>query len=139
MGWAIGAAIGSAMADRRGPVVCLTGDGSVLMNGQEMTVALSESLPVIFIVLNDSALGMVMHGQRLAGAEPIGFELPQVDFAALGRAFGINAMTITSDGDLDALDSSLFDLVDGPLLIDVRIDREVMPPMAVRSKTLQSA
>ena len=139
MGWAIGAAIGAAMADRRGPVVCLTGDGSLLMNGQEMTVALSERLPVIFIVLNDSALGMVMHGQRLAGAEAIGFGLPEVDFAAVARAMGINAMTIASDAELESLDSRDFDLTDGPLLIDVRIDREVVPPMAVRTRAFKSA
>ena len=47
------------------------------MNGQEITVAAELGLPVIYIVLNDGALGMVKHGQRLAGAEPIGFELPR--------------------------------------------------------------
>ena len=72
-------------------MVCLTGDGSYLMNGQEITVAAELGLPVIYIVLNDGALGMVKHGQRLAGAEPIGFELPQVDFAAMAAAMGIPA------------------------------------------------
>ncbi|MBL8446379.1 MAG: thiamine pyrophosphate-binding protein [Zoogloeaceae bacterium] len=138
MGWAIGAAIGSAFANRGGPVICLTGDGSLLMNGQEMTVAQAERLPVIFIVLNDSALGMVMHGQRLAGAEAVGYELPPVDFAAFATAMGVKALTIAQDADLDDLDVSAFDLQGGPLLVDVRIDRDATPPMAVRSRTLQA-
>ncbi|HYM47693.1 MAG TPA: thiamine pyrophosphate-binding protein, partial [Burkholderiaceae bacterium] len=89
MGWAIGAAVGIARANPATRVVCLTGDGSYLMNGQEITVAAQEKLPVLFIVLNDAALGMVKHGQRLAGAEQIGFELPQVDFRLLAESLGI--------------------------------------------------
>jgi len=57
MGWAIGGAVGTALANRAVPVVCITGDGSLLMNGQEMTVALTEQLTVLFVILNDAALG----------------------------------------------------------------------------------
>ncbi|WP_455205268.1 thiamine pyrophosphate-binding protein, partial [Kaarinaea lacus] len=62
MGWAIGAAIGAAMGCNKGPIVCITGDGSFLMNGSELTVAVAEQLSVIFVVLNDASLGMVKHG-----------------------------------------------------------------------------
>ncbi|MBL1261598.1 MAG: hypothetical protein COB33_013840 [Thiotrichaceae bacterium] len=58
------------------PIACITGDGSYLMSGQEITVAVAEQLPVIFVVLNDGCLGMVKHGQALGGGEPIGFQLP---------------------------------------------------------------
>ena len=71
MGWAIGGAVGTALANRAVPVVCITGDGSLLMNGQEMTVALTEKLTVLFVILNDAALGMVKFGQRMAGAEQV--------------------------------------------------------------------
>src|SRR3954471_22633609 len=80
MGWAIGAAVGLARANPHGPVVCVTGDGAYLMSGQEITAAAEEKLPVIFVILNDHAYGMVMHGQRLAGAGPIGLELAQIHF-----------------------------------------------------------
>ena len=43
MGWAIGSSLGTALANPKCPVVCITGDGSVLMNGQEITVALQEN------------------------------------------------------------------------------------------------
>lgn len=136
MGWAIGAAIGAAFADPRHPVVCLTGDGSYLMNGQEISVAQSAGLPVIFVVLNDAALGMVMHGQRLAGAEPIGFELPQVDFSLMAKAFGIHAEVIQNEEDLQRLDFEALFARRGPTLLDVRIDAEQVPPMSVRMKVL---
>ena len=48
MGWAIGSSIGTSLANNNHPVVCLTGDGSMLMYGGEVTVALQEKLPVFF-------------------------------------------------------------------------------------------
>lgn len=139
MGWAIGAAVGTAMADRRGPVVCLTGDGSFLMNGQEITVAKAEQLPVIFLILNDSALGMVMHGQRMAGAERVGFEIPEVDFALMAQAMGVPSHVVRTDAELMALDFEAIFARRGPTLIDARVDREIQPPIGVRTKTLQKA
>ncbi len=139
MGWAIGAAIGIASADTRCPAVCLTGDGSYLMNGQEITVAAAMGLPVLFVVLNDGALGMVKHGQRIAGAEPIGFELPAVDYAALARALGVPGHVVQSPADLEALDFDAMLSRDGPTLLDVRIDGEEIPPMNLRMRTLGTA
>jgi acetolactate synthase-1/2/3 large subunit len=138
MGWAIGGAVGTAIAHPDVPVVCITGDGSMLMNGQEISVAVAENLTTIFIVLNDRALGMVRHGQRLARAEQIGCELPPTDFAALARALGAQGHTIRSAGDLDALDFDAICARKGPTLLDVVVDPEEVPPMAVRMRTLMN-
>ena len=138
MGWAIGAAVGVARGNPACPVVCVTGDGSYLMSGQEITVAAAEGLCVVFVVLNDSAYGMVMHGQRMAGAEPIGFELPQVDFRLMALAMGIPGHVIDSPADLAALDFDEILARRGPTLLDVRIDREEVPPMFQRLKALGS-
>lgn len=138
MGWAIGGAIGTAAASPEGPVVCITGDGSMLMNGQEMSVAVAEGLTVIFVVLNDGALGMVRHGQRLAGAEQIGCGIPPTDFAALARALGGQGHTIRSPEDLAALDIDAICAHKGPTLLDVHVDPEEVPPMEVRMRTLTS-
>ena len=105
MGWAIGSAVGVALACPGCPVVCLTGDGSVLMSGQELTVAVQEKLPIIFVVLNDAGLGMVKHGQRLTGAENIGFQLPRVDFSSFAKAMGAHAQVIDSPKDVLSLDA----------------------------------
>lgn len=132
MGWAIGASVGTALGCPGVPVVCITGDGSLLMSGQEMTVALSEGLNIIYVVLNDSALGMVKHGQRLTGAEPIGYALPPVDLAAMALAMGIDAYTIRAPQDLYALDWVNLCNKGGPTLLDVYIDAEEVPPIGVR-------
>lgn len=138
MGWAIGAAVGVARGTPNSPVVCITGDGSYLMSGQEITTAVDEKLPVIFVILNDHAYGMVMHGQRLAGAEPIAFELTHVDFRRMAESMGIAAHVVTSPEDFDAIDFDAMLARGGPTLIDVRIDREEVPPMMLRLKTLGS-
>jgi acetolactate synthase-1/2/3 large subunit len=135
MGWAIGIALGNP----RCPVVCFTGDGSYLMNGQEITVAAELGLPVLYVVLNDGALGMVKHGQRLAGAEPIGFQLPTVDYAAMVAAMGIPGRVIRTPQELDALDFDALLSRRGPTLLDVRIDGEAVPPMNLRMRTLGTA
>ncbi|MET1253630.1 thiamine pyrophosphate-binding protein [Aliikangiella maris] len=136
MGWAIGAAIGNCLGSGRKPAVCITGDGSYLMAGQEITVALQHKLPVIYVVLNDSALGMVKHGQKLGKAEEIGFELPQINFARLAEAMGVPAMTITSPTELDNIDWEYLGKREGPTLIDLIIDPNEVPPMGQRVKGL---
>jgi len=134
MGWAIGAAIGVARANPACPTVCLTGDGAYLMSGQEITVAAKERLTVIYVILNDSAYGMVMHGQRLSSAEPIGYELPKVDFCRLVQALNINAYVVKSPADFSQLDIEAIINHRGPTLIDVHIDPQECPPMEMRLK-----
>lgn len=139
MGWAIGGAVGTAAANPNAPVVCITGDGSMLMNGQEISVAVAEKLTVIFVVLNDQSLGMVKHGQRLAGAEQIGCDLPPTDFAMLAKAMGAEAYTIRSPEDLSTLDIAAMCARKGPTLLDVHIDPDEVPPMNVRMRVLANS
>ncbi|SHI48216.1 acetolactate synthase-1/2/3 large subunit [Malonomonas rubra DSM 5091] len=137
MTWAIGAAIGSAVASKGVPTICLTGDGSYLMSGQEITVAVEEKLPVVFIVLNDRALGMVKHGQRLGGAESIAHELPPVDFVGLAHSLGAQAEVVRTPEELESLDLISICERPGPTLIEVQIDGEEVPPIGARMKTLE--
>ena len=136
MAWSIGAAIGSAVANPTAPNLCIVGDGSYLMSAQEITVAAQQQLPVVFLVLNDAAMGMVMHGQRLGNQESIGWELNTVNYAALAQAMGVDGIVIESPSELDALDFNALFSKKGPTLIDVRIDRNEVPPMGDRIKGL---
>lgn len=138
MGWAIGAAIGVSRGNPDCPTVCITGDGSYLMSGQEITIAAQEQLPVVFVVLNDGVYGMVMHGQRLAGAEPIAFDLQAVNFCGLAKAMNIQGFIIESPDDFNQKMIDKITSNKGPTLLDVRIDREEIPPMVARLKTLGS-
>jgi acetolactate synthase-1/2/3 large subunit len=136
MGWAIGAAVGIALACRKRPVVCITGDGSCLMNGQEITVARQYGLPLILIILNDGHLGMVNHGQRLTGAETIGTRLPAVDFAQMATAMGIAAHNIRCPEDWYRLNlKSSWDRAT-PLVLNVWVDAEEVPPIGLRTDLL---
>lgn len=139
MGWAIGAAVGVAAGAKGKPVVCVTGDGSMLMSGQEITVALQHNLNVLFVVLNDSSLGMVRHGQKLSGGESIGHELPSINFALMAQAMGLKSYRIESMDDLMALNMALLVSQNKPCLLDVVIDRDEVPPMGARMKVLTGA
>ncbi|SEA11618.1 acetolactate synthase-1/2/3 large subunit [Desulfuromusa kysingii] len=139
MTWAIGNSVGSAVGAPGTPTLCITGDGSYLMSGQELTVAVAEKLPLVFVILNDSNLGMVMHGQRLGGGEPIAFELPPVDFAQVARSMGAEAETVRTIDELEALDFIAMGKRSGPTVVDVYIDPQEVPPMGARMKTLGRA
>ena len=135
MGWAIGSSVGTALANRKNPVVCLTGDGSMLMYGGEITVAQQEKLPVVFIVLNDSEYGMVKHGQRLGHAEQIGYTLPKINFVEYANSMGMKARQVNSVEDLQNLDVKEL-ISNGPAILDVSIDKEEVPPIDSRLKAL---
>lgn len=137
MGWAIASSIGTALALPGTPVVCITGDGSYLMSAQEITVAIQQQLPVIYIILNDSAYGMVKHGQRLTGAEQYGYELPQVNYADMAKSMGVSAYNVRSMAELRSLDVQSMCRAKGPTLIDVIIDSEAKPPLGVRAAVLK--
>ena len=138
MGWAIGASIGMALVDNGRPTVCITGDGSLLMSGHEISVAVQEQLPIIFVILNDSALGMVKHGQRLCQAESIGYQLANVDFARYAKSIGANGIVINSPADLKSIDISTILQRPGPTIFDVRIDTEEIPPIGSRVQVLKN-
>jgi acetolactate synthase-1/2/3 large subunit len=136
MGWAIGSAVGTAMAVPNTPVVCVTGDGSWLMSGQEITVALEERLSIIFIIINDSAYGMVKHGQMLSGAEQIAHKLPRVNYCAMAEAMGAFGSIIDSPEQLNELDINVICNRSGPTLLDIRIDPDEVPPISMRTNIL---
>jgi len=112
------------------------GDGAYLMSAQEISVAVQHELPIVFIVLNDAALGMVMHGQRMAKAESVGWQLNKVNYALQARSFGAVGFEIHTLKQIDDMDFSSFFNARGPILLDVRIDIEEVPPIAQRVKGL---
>lgn len=129
MGWAIGASVGMALGLPGTPVVCFTGDGCFLMNGQEITVAVRERLPVTYVVVNDRAYGMIRHGHRLTGSEPVDFSIPPVDFCQMAKAVGADGYTIRCHDDFERLDIQSLHARPGPTILDVHIDPDEPPPL----------
>jgi acetolactate synthase I/II/III large subunit len=136
MCWALGAVVGAAVASSR-RTICIVGDGSMLMSGLELTVAVQEQLPITYLVLNDSSLGMVRHGQQMSGAEPIAFELGHVEFNRIAEACGARAFRVHDARQLELVpDACLADDAGGPTLIEAMIDRDAVPPMLERVRGL---
>ncbi|AWB67423.1 acetolactate synthase [Saccharobesus litoralis] len=136
MAWAIGAVIGSQFGSLKTPHVCFAGDGAWLMSSHEIGVAVQHSLPIVYVVLNDSAFGMIRYGQQLSNAESIGWKLNEVNFAALAEAQGARGIIVKSPEDLDKLNLNEMFESNIPTLLDVRIDPEEVPPMMARVKSL---
>jgi acetolactate synthase I/II/III large subunit len=109
MGWAIGASVGMAMvasqqgAAGRGPLtVCVTGDGSMLMHGAELTVAAEHELNLLVVVFNNRSHGRVRLGQRLDfDREPMGTDIPGIDFAQWMSAMGLRTFRIDHADQVD--------------------------------------
>lgn len=136
MAWSIGAVIGSSINDPSVPHVCLVGDGAFQMSSHELGVAVQYQLPILFMVLNDCAYGMVKFGQRLSNAESIGWQLNFVDFAVLAKAQGAYGDVIETPQQIEELDLKTLFSRNGPTVLDIRIDKDEVPPMMDRVKSL---
>lgn len=124
MGSGIGSAMGMAAAlGASRPVVCVCGDGGLLMVGTELATCARYQIPVVLVVFDDAHLGMVEHGMReLYQRTTIG-ELPPVALADLARALGARAIEVRSAADLARPER-----IDGPLVLCVPIDPSVAAP-----------
>ncbi len=121
MGFALPAAIAAQLAWPERRVLCFTGDGGFMMVAAELETAVRLQLPVTVIVFNDAALSLIAVKQEQKGYEGVSMRYAGPDPAALARAFGMPARTVTDEpGFAAALGASL--AASGPTLIDARID-----------------
>jgi len=115
------AAIGAARARPDSLTVAIEGDGSLLMNLQELETLARHRLPVLIIIMNDGAYGAEYHKLRAKGAAPDASVFGFTDFAAVSRGFGITASTVTK---ADELASAIAEFAQNPqpTVIDIRLD-----------------
>jgi acetolactate synthase-1/2/3 large subunit len=124
MGWGLPAALGLKLVYKDRPVVCVTGDGGYMMTVNALSTAVQYDLPIICVVFNDGALGMVRQhqpeGRRIAS------EFVTTDNAAVARGFGAFGIQVGDSRDLpDAIRQAQASGL--PAVIDVLIDREPSP------------
>ena len=122
MGFGFPAAIGAKVACPSCPVVDIAGDGSFRMTEQELGTSVTEDIPVIVIVLNNSMLGMVAQWQRLFYKKRYsGVKLGNVpDFAKLAQAYGAEGIRIGSLNEFssaikEALKTEVTTVIDVPI------------------------
>lgn len=123
MGFGFGAAIGASIARGKKRTVLVTSDGSFHMNLNELATAVTNELPIVVIVLNNNALGMVRQWQALFFDERYSNTSPnrKTDFKLLAEAFGAKAHRATTREEYDKAIEAAF-AENGPVVIDVIID-----------------
>ncbi|MBP5997841.1 MAG: acetolactate synthase large subunit [Azonexus sp.] len=142
MGFGVPAAIGAALAEPQRTVVCFTGDGSILMNIQELVTAAEEHVNVKIVLMDNASLGLVhqqqtlFYGERLFASQ---FKATP-DFVKVAQGFGIAAV------DLDTAANPCAALMEaiarpGPCLIHASIDVEqkvfpMVPPGAANHEMI---
>jgi acetolactate synthase-1/2/3 large subunit len=157
MGFGLPAAMGAKVAHPESLVVDIDGDGSVLMNIQELATCRTENIPVKVLLLNNQHLGMVVqwedrffkgnrahtylgpvdHPEACGQGDGISPECRYPDFVAIAQGFGWQAETIVEKRDLE---SALRRLIDapGPALLDVQVPyQEHVLPMIPSGMTVR--
>ncbi len=129
MGWAIPAASGVQCAQPQRRVAVITGDGCMRMNGLEVSTAARYQLPVVFVVINNAALGNVWLRAHELGPVPDELtRLPDHDWAGFAKALGCRGETVRAPSDLaGAFERALSGA--GPCLIDVKADKSFTTPV----------
>ena len=122
MGFGLPAAIGAKVACPDDQVVCLAGDGSLVMTCQELATCVHHEIPVKIFLMNNGYMGMVRQWQELFWNERYsGVELgPSPDWVKLAEAFGATGMRCDASDDLEGMMSKALEL-DGPVLLDVHV------------------
>ena len=125
MGFGLPAAIGAQFANRNSTVINVTGDGSFMMNAQELATIRRYNLPVKLIVMDNQCLGMVRQQQELFyGNRESQINLDDnPDFVAMARAFDIPALHISRTDQIRRGIETIL-AYNGPMLLHVAISRE---------------
>ena len=125
MGFGLPAAIGAKVACPDQPVVCISGDGSLVMNVQEFATAAAHDIPVKVFLMNNGHFGMVRQWQELFWEERYqSVEMgPSPEWPKLAEAFGWTGMQCTDKADLrEAMTTALE--TEGPVLLDVHVTKD---------------
>lgn len=143
MGFGLPAAVGAQVARPDDTVICISGDGSFMMNVQELGTVKRKQLPLKIVLLDNQRLGMVRQWQQLFFQERYSETTltDNPDFLMLARAFGIPGQHITRKDQVEAAIDTLL-ASEGPYLLHVSIDElenvwPLVPPGASNSQMLE--
>lgn len=133
MGYGLGACIGAQVGKPECKVINIAGDGSFGMNCNEIATAVSNKLPIVMIIMNNNALGMVRQWQTIfyEGRYSQTTLNRQTDFVKLAEAFGARGYRVTEKSQLEGVLEKALESKE-PVLIDYVInnDKKVFPMVA---------
>lgn len=124
MGFGLPAALGAALANPKKKIVCISGDGSIMMNIQELATLCEQKLNVTVIVLQNGTLGMVYQQQKYIFDKNYSASIfaGQPDLLAIAKGFGIEA--VDADEDKDWAKKAFDPKRKGPVFVKVKVDPE---------------
>ena len=140
MGFGLPAAMGAKLNFPDVDVACVTGEGSIQMNIQELSTCLQYDLPVKIVTLNNQALGMVKQWQDMvySGRHSHSYMESLPDFVKLVEAYGHVGMRITRLEDLKPKMEEAFALKDRLVFLDIQVDAaEHVYPMQIRDGSMR--
>ena len=135
MGFGLPAALGVKLAHPEATVVCVTGDGSIQMNIQELSTATQYGIPVVVICLNNHFLGMVKQWQDLiySGRHSQTYMNSLPDFVKLAESYGHVGIQISTPDELESKLKEAFSIKNKLVFVDINVDEtEHVYPMQVR-------
>jgi acetolactate synthase-1/2/3 large subunit len=137
MGYDLPTAVGAAMTYPDRTVLCVAGDGSFLMNIQELASLAERQLNVKILLLNNHRLGIVSQFQRITwGVDPASGDFATPDFVTIASGFGIPASRVTARESLEEAIESFWQ-TKGPVLLEVHIDHDSdVVPMLLGGQTM---
>jgi acetolactate synthase-1/2/3 large subunit len=124
MGFGLPAAMGVQIAYPEATVACITGEGSIQMNIQELSTCAQYDLPVKIININNQSLGMVKQWQDMQyeGRHSHSYMDSLPDFAKLVESYGHVGITVESIDELDGALEKAFSLKDQLVFVDIKVD-----------------
>ena len=145
MGFGLPAALGAKVAHPGNLVIDIDGDGSFLMNVQELATAYAEKIPAKVLLLNNQHLGMVVQwedrffgsnrGHTYLGAGED--HAPYPDFVKIAEGFGVKARDVTDKADLDGAIVEMIESA-GPFVLNVHVPhQEHVLPMIPSGMTVK--
>lgn len=139
MGYGLPAAIGACIANNKEQVICLEGDGSLMMNLQELQTVATNKLPIKLFVINNGGYHQIRQTQNnifhngLVGVGPESNDLGFPDFAKLSEAFGIEYMQIDNNIDINDGIQKVLDAPNAVLCeVFVSIEQKFEPKSATK-------
>ncbi|AFQ45205.1 biosynthetic-type acetolactate synthase large subunit [Desulfosporosinus meridiei] len=157
MGYGFPAALGAKLGNEDKTVICISGDGGMQMNIQELATAVAEELPVIICLFNNSSLGMVRQVQTLffeknyssictrrrkscpRKCSGTSDQCPPYspDFVALAKAYGAEGIRVTTEEEIASAFQQALENTHGPTIIEFIIDKDdLVLPMVQGGKPL---
>lgn len=140
MGFALPAAIAAQLVHPGRRVVCLAGDGGLMMVAAELETVARLALPVVVVVFNDLTLSLIRIKQDQKRYADLGTRYAGPDFCALARSVGFAAFAASTEAELKAAFGEAL-AAGGPALVDARVDPSGYGPMldVIRGRSAQAA